>query len=124
MKWKRFESTAHGLFDDIFTAIYDDDKHTPSNKKTKLQWARVVALLHNLSFLRNQVRQTKIATKKKRKEKNTILTFEIICCKNSLTFWLHTQPSCESNCKPTGKDEKRSLAHEKVAHCIKSTWLL
>ena len=62
-------STAHGLFDDIFTAIYDDDKHTPSNKKTKLQWARVVALLHNLSFLRNQVWQTKIATKKRERKR-------------------------------------------------------
>ena len=47
------ESAAPGLFDDIFTAIYNDGKQAPSNKRTKLQRARVVALLH--SFFRNQV---------------------------------------------------------------------
>ena len=100
------ESAAPGLFDDIFTAIYNDDKQAPSNKRTKLQRARVVALLHNLSFFRNQVWQTKMAIKRKKK---TILTFEIIwCCKNSFTFWLYTQPSCDSNCKLTGKGEKTS----------------
>ena len=58
-----------GLFDDIFTVIYNDDKHeAPSNKRTKVQRARVVALLHNLSFFRNQVRQTKMAIKRKKKE--------------------------------------------------------
>ena len=59
------ESAAPGLFDDIFTAIYNDDKQAPSSKRTKLQRSRVVALLHNLSFFRNQVRQTKMATKRK-----------------------------------------------------------
>ena len=67
---KFFESTVPGLFDDIFTAIYNDDKQAPSSKRTKLQRARVVALLHNLSFFRNQVRQTKMAIKRKKKETN------------------------------------------------------
>ena len=66
---KKFcESAAPGLFDDIFTAIHNDDRQAPSNKRTKLQRARVVALLHNLSFFRNQVRQTKMAIKRKKKE--------------------------------------------------------
>ena len=62
------ESAAPGLFDDIFTAIYNDDKQAPSNKRTVLQQARVVALLQNLSFSRNQVQQTKMAIKRKKKE--------------------------------------------------------
>ena len=61
------ESAALGLFDDIFTAIYNDDKQAPSNKRTKLQRARVVPLLHNLSFFRNQVRQTKMVIKRTKK---------------------------------------------------------
>ena len=65
---KFFESAVPGLFDDIFTAIYNDDKQAPSSKRTKLQRARVAALLHNLSFFRNQVRQTKMAIKRKKKE--------------------------------------------------------
>ena len=62
------ESAAPGLFEDIFTAIYNDNKQAPSAKRTKLQRTRVVALLHNLSFFRNQVRQTKMAIKRKGKE--------------------------------------------------------
>ena len=65
---KFFESAVLGLFDDIFTAIYNDDKQAPSSKRTKSQRARVAALLHNLSFFRNQVRQTKMAIKRKKKE--------------------------------------------------------
>ena len=65
---KLCESAVPGLFDDIFTAIHNDDKQAPSNKRTKLQQARVVALLHNLSFFRNQVQQTEMAIKRKKKE--------------------------------------------------------
>ena len=39
------ESAEPGLFDDIFTAIYNDDKEAPSNNRPKLQQARVVAVL-------------------------------------------------------------------------------
>ncbi|KAJ7394833.1 hypothetical protein OS493_000668 [Desmophyllum pertusum] len=45
---------APGLFEDIFIAIYNEEKDTPSNKRTNLQRVRVVAILHNLSFFRNQ----------------------------------------------------------------------
>ena len=46
---------APGLFEDIFQAILNDDKQPPSIKRSNLQWIRVVSLLHNLSFFRNQV---------------------------------------------------------------------
>lgn len=46
---------APGLFGDIFHAIYNDEKESPSTKRMNLQRIRVVALLHNLSFFRNQV---------------------------------------------------------------------
>ena len=62
------ESATPGLFDDIFSAMYNDDKQAPSAKRTKSQQTRVVALLHNLSFFRNQVWQTKMAIKRKGKE--------------------------------------------------------
>lgn len=44
-----------GLFEDIFYSIYNDEKDSPSTKRTNLQRIRVVAVLHNLSFFRNQV---------------------------------------------------------------------
>lgn len=44
-----------GLFEDIFHSIYNDEKDSPSTKRTNLQRIRVVAVLHNLSFFRNQV---------------------------------------------------------------------
>ena len=46
---------APGLFEDIFQAILNDDKQLPSIKRCNLQRIRVVSLLHNLSFFRNQV---------------------------------------------------------------------
>jgi len=47
---------APGLFQDILHAIYNDEKETPSTKRTNLQRIRVVTLLvHNLSFFRSQV---------------------------------------------------------------------
>ena len=54
------ESTASGLFNDIFITTYSDDKKAPSNKRTKLQQARLVALLHNLSLLRSEMFTEKI----------------------------------------------------------------
>ena len=44
-----------GLLEDIFQAILNDDKQPPSIKRCNLQRIRVVSLLHNLSFFRNQV---------------------------------------------------------------------
>lgn len=46
---------APNLFEYIFHTIYNDEKDAPSTKRTGLQRIRVVALLHNLSFFRNQV---------------------------------------------------------------------
>ena len=65
------ESAAPGLFEDIFTAIYNDNKQAPSAKRTKLQRTRVVALLHNLSFFRNQVRHARLKWLLKGTEKKT-----------------------------------------------------
>ncbi|KAJ7323114.1 hypothetical protein OS493_032400 [Desmophyllum pertusum] len=44
------EVHAPGLFTDVYTAIYNDDKRKPSKKRESLQRSRVVALLHSLSF--------------------------------------------------------------------------
>lgn len=84
------ESAAPGLFDDIFTAIYNDDKQAPSNKRTKLQRARVVALLHNLSFFRNQVWQTKMAIKRKKKENNFNIWYYMMLQKQFHILTAHT----------------------------------
>lgn len=46
---------APGLFEDIFRAIFNDEKERPTTKRSHIQRIRVVALLHNLSFFRNQV---------------------------------------------------------------------
>jgi len=46
---------APGLFEDIFSAIFNDEKEAPSRKRRHLQRIQVVAILHNLSFFRNQV---------------------------------------------------------------------
>jgi len=44
-----------GMFEEIHEAIFNDDKREPSAKRRSLQRTRVVAVLHNLSFFRNQV---------------------------------------------------------------------
>ena len=49
------ESHAPGLFDYIFHAIFNGEKETPTTKRTSLQRTWVVAILHSLSFFRNQV---------------------------------------------------------------------
>lgn len=49
------EEHAPGMFEDIFDAIFNNEKRTPSQKRRNLQKSRVVAVLHNLSFFRNQV---------------------------------------------------------------------
>lgn len=46
---------APGLFKEVYTAIFNDSKEAPSVKRVELQKIRTVALLHNLSFHRNQV---------------------------------------------------------------------
>lgn len=46
---------APGLFKEVYTAIFNDSKDVPSVKRVELQKIRTVALLHNLSFYRNQV---------------------------------------------------------------------
>ena len=60
---------APGLFEDIFIAIYNEEKDTPSNKRTNLQRVRVVAILHNLSFFRNQVRLLLFSCRKIKQER-------------------------------------------------------
>ena len=52
---KFYDEHSPGLFEDIFYSIYNDEKDSPSTKRTNLQRIRVVAVLHNLSFFRNQV---------------------------------------------------------------------
>ena len=49
------EEHAPGMFEDFYDAIFNDEKRSPSEKRRKLQKSRVVAVLHNLSFFRNQV---------------------------------------------------------------------
>ena len=48
------------MFEDIYDAIFNDKKQSPSEKRRKLQKSRVVAVLHNLSFFRNQVVYSKL----------------------------------------------------------------
>ena len=43
------------MFEDIYDAIFNDEKRSPSEKRRKLQKSRVVAVLYNLSFFQNQV---------------------------------------------------------------------
>ena len=50
------EEHAPGMFEDIYDAIFNDKKRSPKKKKRrKLKKSRVVAVLHNLGFFRNQV---------------------------------------------------------------------
>ena len=49
------EEHAPRMFEDIYDAIFNDEKPSPSEKRRKLQKSRVVAVLHNLLFFRNQV---------------------------------------------------------------------
>ena len=49
------EEHAPGMFEDVFDAKFNNEKRTPSQKRRKLQKSRVVAVLQNLSFFRNQV---------------------------------------------------------------------
>ena len=49
------EEHALRMFEDINDAIFNDEKPSPSEKRRKLQKSRVVAVLHNLRFFRNQV---------------------------------------------------------------------
>ena len=46
---KFFESAVPGLFDDIFTAIYNDDKQAPSSKRAKLSLVSIWLYLSYLS---------------------------------------------------------------------------
>ena len=45
------------MFEDIYDAIFNDEKQ---RKRRKLRKSRVVAVLHNLSFFRNQVVHCKL----------------------------------------------------------------
>ena len=49
------EEHAPGMLEDIFDAIFNNEKRTPSQKRRKLQKSRFVAVLQNLSFFGNQV---------------------------------------------------------------------
>ena len=46
---------APGLFAQLYKSILNDSKEKPSKKRMKMQKTRVVSLLHNLTFFRNQV---------------------------------------------------------------------
>ena len=61
------EEHARGMFEDIFDAKFNNEKRTPSEKRRKLQKSRVVAVLQNLSFFRNQVVNEKCSNIKQRK---------------------------------------------------------
>ena len=51
-KMERFcEEHSPGIFQDIYEAIFNNDRRTPSSKRR----TRVVVIHHNLSFFRNQV---------------------------------------------------------------------
>ena len=51
---------APGLFGQLYKSIVNDDKDKPSKKRLEIQKTRVVSMLHNLSFFRNQVQVTYI----------------------------------------------------------------
>jgi len=46
---------APGLFGLLYKSILNDEKDKPSKKRVEMQKTRVVSLLHNFSFFRNQV---------------------------------------------------------------------
>lgn len=46
---------APGLFTQLYKSILNDEKEKPSKKRMDMQKMRVVSLLHNFSFFRNQV---------------------------------------------------------------------
>ena len=50
-----FNKHAPGLFAQLYKSILNDDKEKLSKKRMEMQKTRVVSLLHNLSFFRNQV---------------------------------------------------------------------
>ena len=55
-KMKEFsERCAPGLFALIQESITNDDRHRTSTKREQQQLQRTVAIMHNLSFFRNQV---------------------------------------------------------------------
>ena len=46
---------ATGLFDEVYGSILNDTRQNPKKKRKELQRVRTVALMHSLSFYRNQV---------------------------------------------------------------------
>jgi len=46
---------APGLFAQLYKSILNDEKEKPSTTSMEMQKTRVVSLLHNFSFFRNQV---------------------------------------------------------------------
>lgn len=46
---------APGLFDEVYGSILNDTRQSPTKKRKELQRVRTVALMHSLSFYRNQV---------------------------------------------------------------------
>ena len=46
---------APGLFDEVYGSILNDTRKSPTKKRKELQRVRTVALMHSLSFYRNQV---------------------------------------------------------------------
>ena len=46
---------APGLFDEVYGSILNDTREIPATKRKELQQVRTVAIMHSLSFYRNQV---------------------------------------------------------------------
>ena len=67
---RTLEKRVPGLFAQLNKTIVNDDKGKPSKKHIEMQRTRVVSLLHNLSFLRNQHWQAanKTEVQKQRKD--------------------------------------------------------
>ena len=87
-----------GMFEEIHEAIFNDDKREPSAKRRSLQRTRVVAVLHNLSFFRNQVvcyenlQQNSLPYKKKLdKQGHFLANKDCVYIKQGTSYLLHTK---------------------------------
>ena len=66
---------APGLFGQLYKSIVNDEKEKPSKKRLEIQKTRVVSMLHNLSFFRNQVQVTYTCAFCSYENSNAVLTF-------------------------------------------------
>ena len=75
---------APGLFGQLYKSIVNDEKEKPSKKRLEIQKTRVVSMLHNLSFFRNQVQVTYICAFCSYENSTAVLTFS---CFNLFLHW-------------------------------------